>query len=53
MIQFIAGFIVGAIMVALCCINSAGGDCPRIDEGPMLPEVDEHGRTIYRSENKE
>jgi len=50
MIQFIAGFFIGGFagMFLMGCCNVAS-----CDEGPMLPEVDEHGRTVYRSEHQE
>ena len=53
MIQFIASLFIGGavVFVAMCYLNVASSN--RIDEGPMLPEVDEHGRTVYRPEVKQ
>jgi len=50
MIQFIAGLFIGGAVAffAMCCVNISASN----RAGP-LPEVDEHGRTVYRAECKE
>jgi len=52
MIQFIAGLFIGGgiVFVVMCCLNVASSNW--IDERP-IPEVDEHGRTVYRAEGKD